>query len=330
MEQEFFVSEFDFGVLRLRANGLMALAGNVVPQSMSIRNSRFGDLCVDKEAGEGGLLTVIAADGRFEAKYENEKWRLRTDIPAMFEAARTQAASKVENAPVPQRVPLEERVTYPASDSVQARKPLGLAGIITLVVVLAIVAVLGFYTFEEPITRIADAHAARSETRAREAEARLVEVRAAEAYRDLDKKVRATHGAALDAMQRLERNSEGLSARFREATGFSLASLSTRPEDTPQELDAVILKDGAFLRAWNQILNAYATEAELAAYRDQLDKIRQRAEAKGLNEADLPAAQGIVSDLDAKLKALAAVDTSLYHVQETLSSKRLQERISKD
>lgn len=329
MEHEFIFREIKTEVFHLRPDGLIKLAGNIIPQTSAVTNAQIADVLVDKEPGESGLVTIKAPNGKLEARYTRGQWHVRTDIPALLEEFKKIAPPQQSVLPGAPTGPTRD-VQFPMPDPVPTARPPTLYGVIVLVAILLVVAVAGYFTFEEPINRVADAHAARKETRAKESEIRLIEAKAKEDYRVLEKTVRAAHRTATEVIAEVEKKAQGLDAQFSATATVSLANLADQPESTPREIDQLLRRDPAFLQSWNRLLNAYVSARKLAEYRQRLQAIDAHDKAAALQEEDRMEAERMGSAMRRAFDALAEVQDDLAIVQEKLASRRLQEKMSQE
>lgn len=329
MSKEFILQGFRTELFELREDGLISVGGKILPQSIAFSNIRVGeDGMVEKEAGEGGAFRIKSPSGFFEASFRNGQWKVRSDIPEVVKKVeeamrgvgeRTHSAANTAT-PVPG--------IFPMSQTRTAARPPTLFGVMCLVVVIAIVLALGYFTFEEPIGRMIEAQRLRTEIRSKEAETRLVEARGKEAYRTLESAVKSVSATASQKLSRLQSASQSLASSIRESTGISLASISRDPEQTPREVDQLLRKDEQFLGAWNDLLNAYTSDEQIGEYRGQLLGVDARIQKTVLEDEDRLRVERITSEVDMRLQAVNNIATSLATVQETLASKRLQEKMS--
>ena len=329
MEREFIFSEYKSETFHLRPDGLIGLGGTIIPQTCALLNANIAGSIVNKEPGEGGALTIAILQGKLEARFVRGQWRVRTDIPALLEEFQKLPAppeSLLPSAPSgrPGDVPFPMPEPYPAA------RPPSPYGMIATLAVLAVIAVGGYYTFEEPINRVADARAARMEARAKETEIRLREAKQKEEYRELEKNVRTAHAAAVESITAVAQASRALADDVLASTKVSLANVTDNPNATPREIDQLLRKDVAFLGAWNQVLNAFVSERRLDEYRGQLQTIDAHDKAGALREADRSAAERLAGALHLSRKSIADAKDNLAIVAEKLASKRLQEKMAQE
>jgi hypothetical protein len=331
MEREFSTTMFDYGGVRLTPDGLINVAGFGFPQTAGISDSTFGDVTVDKEPGDGKPLKLAFPNGYVLARYEKNQWQIKTDIPEVIESAikqdwGNQAARR--NIPIgcdeyQSPYPVPEPVTMPSS---QQRIVTTVVGLLVLIGII----VFGFFFYEEPISRMADAHASLQQMQAADAEARRLQAKQNAEYRALEESIRKAHASATQKLGDLDNASRALSADFQKIVGFSLARLHDHPDDTPREVDESLREDPSFLRAWNQLFNAYLTETKRQIKLATLASIQQKLEARELHDLDRIEIERFLASLDEDGVTLVAQKANLTEVETALAHRRLQNRLSKE
>lgn len=328
MDNEFSLTHFEWNSINLGPDGLMRVHGFGIPQGATIHDSTFGDITVNKEAGESNELTLSLPQGTIRANYGAGRWRIRTDIKEAIEAAK-QAIATVPN-PSSQSLPSAREDQFPYPIPGQLEGPLSGLTIRTTVTLLGNAAVLlfCFCLLEEPIIEFAKGFAARHQKAAAVAKVKVSERERDQAYQELEKNVRRVQVETVRKLEELESASRSFSLQFESSLGTSFELIAISPSDTPREIDEAALRDATFLGAWNQMLNAYPTRAKLEQMHLILKNIDNRAKNRILDESDKVQVNKLATAIGDTQKKLQAQHANMEFVRTVIGRERLQSRVN--
>jgi len=293
------------GPLEFLPGGVFSVMGMEMGQKNALANSTFGDVTIDKPAGEAEVMTCRFPDGRtYHFKYESGSWW--TDMPPPDDARRE--GEETQAAPQPAVVPTRASV---------GRSPhywLVLAAAALVIVLLSLYLVPSALREAGYVLQGGQTQAETPRSEASRKEAALKE------------ELLTLQAAAAEKAHRLSTQSEALRGRVVETVGINLEGLGDSPQSRPRELDLAILKDDSVARSWAAVRNAYVSSAEISERKTRLTAIEARLREAGPAADDRIVIGDITSWLDSKMKALTGQDQNLDNLRTALEAARFEER----
>lgn len=316
--------------IQLLPDGTLTLAGIPFPIGAAVADSQFGDVLVNKPAGAGQVITLTTPKGTISTKYEGNRWHLTTDIPELLaEMAQRvrrprQPAAMPSYADVPgMEVPFPE-APYPLPDGFEVRP--NRARAISIIAVLLFVVVALAALLWQPLRDLSKASATRAEKEKLELEAQRVRQKSDDAYLELETDIRQAHTSATRQLLALKESVARLDRDFESVIGIPLAAIVADSNRTPPEVDDALLEEDVFLRAWNQLLNAYLSASDLAEFQTPIDDIGRRITEKKLQIPDQTRLADLTQSMQDRQARLAVQPDNLRTVRRILANRRLEQR----
>ncbi len=318
------------GPVQLAPDGTMTLDGTAYPQSAAIDDLDVDNIRLSKPAGEGQILTLKDPRHTVWFKHEGDGWLVKSDDSQRHAALRQQAGMPPVLGPSQALPPRAEaggpypEAPYPVPGEQQQRT--NTWGVVAAIAVVAFVVLVSLFVLREPLKQWAEVRTVQEEKNLVQAQAEVLRETKEAEYQALETAIVQAHTEATEKLEGLRDASRRLEADFKKVVGLSLERIVGSPDDTPDEVDFLVVTDELFLAAWNQILNAHVGPSQFDANRKILAEIRRRIDEKQLGEADRTALKDLLYSIEEEQEQLKAQADNIRLVRTALVRHRLEGR----